>query len=65
MSYRLLQNFYVVLHCEGNIVGRGAQKSGKLVTTPVVSYNKLIGKTGDLTMDTQKSKHKRALMSSS
>ena len=42
-----------VLQCEGNSVGRGAQKAGKLITTPLVSYNKLTGKTGDLTMETQ------------
>ena len=45
--------FCAVLHCEGNSVGRGAQKAGKLITAPLVSYNKLTSKTGDLTMETQ------------
>ena len=45
--------FCAVLHCEGNSVGRGAQKAGKLVTTPLVSYNKLTSKNRDFTLETQ------------
>ena len=55
--------FCAILHCEGNSVGRGAQKAGKLVTTSLVSvsYNKLTGKTGDLTMHENTVYHKACI----
>ena len=46
--------FDTIFFSECNIVGRGAQEAGKLVTTPLVPYNELAGKTGDLTIQTQK-----------
>ena len=45
--------FCAVQHCEGNSLGRGAQKAGKLITTSLVSYKKLTGLTENLTMDIQ------------